>query len=193
MSVYIATDDMTKMNEYLRVDSYSTYLKYYKVYPEAHSPEYATDNSACFDLKASIRGEVSCNSICLCDQCNTKIFRDTTNSTIRIYPNERALIPTNLIFDIPSGFCIKLYARSGLALNSGMILGNSVGVIDSDYVEPVYVILTNTSGRYYTVADGDRICQGELCKVEKAIFQETVYKPVQKTNRVGGFGSTGLA
>ena len=65
------------------------------------------------------------------------------------------------------------------------------GIIDSDYVEPVFAMVTNISGTTQYVKHNERICQGELSKDESCILEEISEKPERKTNRDGGFGSTG--
>ena len=113
------------------------------------------------------------------------------NERVQVNPNERVLIPTGLIFDIPNGHSVKLYPRSGLTLKQGLTLANNVGIIDSDYVEPVFAMVTNISGTTQYVKHNERICQGELSKDELCILEEISEKPERKTNRDGGFGSTG--
>ena len=65
------------------------------------------------------------------------------------------MIPTGLFFDIPEGWVVKLYARSGLAFKQGLVLANSVGIVDSDYVDPVFVIVQNTTNKYITFKNGN--------------------------------------
>ena len=68
----------------------------------------------------------------------------------------------NLAALLPEGWVVKLYARSGLALRHGLVLANSVGIIDSDYVDPVFVIVQNTTNKYISIKNGSRICQGYM-------------------------------
>ena len=76
--------------------------------------------------------------------------------------------------------------------SQGLVLANAEGVIDSDYVEEVFVILHNISGNAVTIENGDRIAQAEL--VSNIIYhvEETPARPLPKTSRIGGFGSTGI-
>ena len=78
---------------------------------------------------------------------------------------ERVLVPTGLIFDIPKGYSVRLHSRSGLAWKDGLYLTNCEGIIDYDYVEPIFVMMTNISQSPKTINNGVRICQAEL--VEK--------------------------
>ena len=72
------------------------------------------------------------------------------------------------------------------------MLGNSEGVIDSDYYHQTYVMLHNSSADEVRVYHGDRIAQGELVENVKTELVETMVMPEQSTSRVGGFGSTGV-
>lgn len=168
----------------------------HKLHPSAFDPVYATEGSACFDLKACFahgHNRIVCyskhghNSILL---AASQIESDPIHITIP--PGDRALIPTQLVFDIPDGWSMRLHMRSGLALKSGLCLSNSEGVIDSDYVEQVMVAVTNASEVPVRINHGDRICQAELVPVYRADLFPCA-KPAPKTTRTGGFGSTGVA
>ena len=76
-------------------------------------------------------------------------------------------------------------------MKQGLTLANNVGIIDSDYVEPVFAMITNISGTTQYVKHDERICQGELFKDETCILEEISEPPERKTDRDGGFGSTG--
>lgn len=164
-------------------------LNFYKLHEKVNLPKFGTKNSACFDLCFSSAGKTTISGY---SPQNSKIDRDIVNDTIHIMPSERLLIPTGLIMDIPEGYSVRLYPRSGLSLKQGLILANSEGVIDSDYVEEVFMIITNTSSNGVTISDGDRICQGELVKSVEYCVWEINEKPIQKTDRKGGMGSTGV-
>jgi len=161
----------------------------YKVYAEANWPTMATGNSACFDVSAClINGElVNCAT-----SYNEQTGRTIVDGKFTMFSGERALIPTGLIFDIPLGYSLRIHPRSGLSYKKGVSLSNCVGVIDSDYVDQTYVSLINHSDVTFVVEHGDRIAQLELVKIELMIFTDLKQPPEVKTNRVGGFGSTGL-
>lgn len=144
-------------------------MKYYRMSETVQPPHYATEGSACFDLRAWIPNE----------------------GKITIGSGEYALVPTGLIFDIPENHSIRLHPRSGLAIKNGITLLNAEGVVDSDYIEEIKVILVNHGWQRFTVTHGMRICQAELVRNLDPQLEETNVKPVQKTSRVGGFGSTG--
>jgi dUTP pyrophosphatase len=107
-------------------------------------------------------------------------------------PGDRLMVPTGLIFDIPEGYSVRVHARSGLSLKQGLVLANSEGVIDSDYIEELFILVHNISDNGISIAHGDRIAQGELVVREAYTIGEISCHPGQKTDRVGGMGSTGV-
>jgi len=169
-------------------------LEIYKMNEKVPQISYGTENSACFDLSA-----------CLADRPSVKGFyknnesviffciTDEKGTWIRIPPRARVLIPTGMIFNIPSDHCVKIYPRSGLSLKKGLALANGVGVIDCDYVEEVFVPIINNSEEELTINHGDRIAQGELVFAKQAHFEYIHERPAQKSDRAGGFGSTGVS
>lgn len=165
-------------------------LSFYKTQDSAHIPAFETAGAACFDFKASIVPGAEVNYY---SSFNIKesLFVGPSKS-ILIHPKCRYLVPTNLIMDIPEGFSVRIHPRSGLALKNGITLINCEGVIDSDYINPTFITLFNNSDTSFEVKDGDRIAQGELIRSEQYSIVEIKEAPAQKTNRAGGFGSTGV-
>jgi dUTP pyrophosphatase len=102
------------------------------------------------------------------------------------------LIPTGLVFNIPDGYSIRIHPRSGISFKNGIQLANCEGVIDSDYYHETFVALVNMSDVPFTIKHGDRIAQAELVQDLGAKFSETTERPEMRTNRQGGFGSTGI-
>ena len=142
-------------------------LKIKKLSDNAVVPKAATGGSAGMDLYA-----------CL-------------DSDVTLKPGERALIPTGIAIALESNLYVAyIYARSGLAIKSGITLSNCVGVVDSDYRGEVKVGLINLSDSEYTVTNGDRIAQMVIAPVIIPEIQEV--EELDKTERAdGGFGSTG--
>lgn len=163
-------------------------LKFYKLFPQVKGPAFATEGSSCFDIHASL---IDDTKIVCYDSWGDSRSRLVKDSKVAIGMGDRLLIPTNLVFDIPSGWSVRLHPRSGLALKTGLVLANQEGVVDSDYVDPVFVILTNMGHRHRDIYDGDRICQGEMVRDYHYNVEEVYEQPQQKTSRQGGFGSTG--
>lgn len=130
-------------------------------------PKFATQQSACFDISA---------------------YGD------HVVPAKLSMaIPTGLILDIPVGYSVRVHPRSGLAYKKGVTLLNAEGIIDSDYTNELKIILHNTSNLNFIIDHGDRIAQGELVKSLDYTLEECYTPPQQKTDRVGGFGSTGVS
>lgn len=106
-------------------------------------------------------------------------------------PGQRALVPTGLSFEIPSGFEIQARPRSGLAIKKGLGLVNSPGTIDADYRGEVKIIVINLSGEPLTIQTGERIAQLVLCPIYQAEF--LLVEDLGSTDRgAGGFGHTGV-
>ncbi len=111
---------------------------------------------------------------------------------ITMPPGERALIPTGLAVEIPTGFEGQVRPRSGLALRTGITLLNSPGTIDADYRGEVAVLLVNTGRQVHVIEPGDRIAQLVLARVTRAEITEAVAADLTSTERgSGGFGHTG--
>ena len=166
-------------------------LYFYKLDSDVKDPVRATEGSACFDLHASLP-EYSVVKVYLSNyEDPEKRNRKVVDGRVQVNPNERVLIPTGLIFDIPVGHSVRLYPRSSLALKQGLTLANNVGIIDSDYVEPVFMMIHNISGNQQFITDGQRICQAELVQEHPCMIMEAETRPERKTDRDGGFGSTG--
>jgi dUTP pyrophosphatase len=165
-------------------------LGFYKLHDSAYIPEFATAGSACFDFKASLIEGATVTSY---SWINSKDSNDITASkSLVLKPGHRYLVPINLIMDIPEGYSVRIHPRSGMALKQGITLINCEGVIDSDYVDPTFITLYNSSDSAVTISDGDRVAQGELIKNEQYTLASITEKPAQKTSRAGGFGSTGV-
>ena len=141
-------------------------LKIYRIQENAVFPRFATEQSACFDISA--------------------------HGNHFIPAHHSMAIPTGLILDIPVGHSVRVHPRSGLAYKKGITLLNAEGIIDSDYTDELKIILFNTSNLDFIINHGDRIAQGELVKSLDYKIEECYTAPTQKTDRVGGFGSTGV-
>lgn len=166
-----------------------TTLKIYKTHPAIVIPRFATAQSACFDIALQGAGKVSYKGF---SKTNSPVER-RYQGTMTIMPGERIMAPTGMIFDIPKGYSIRIHPRSGLSFKQGLILANLEAVIDSDYVEETFVLLTNFSENPIVLKDGDRIAQAEMVRQEEYAIEVTLQKPGIKTDRVGGMGSTGIS
>ena len=165
-------------------------ISVHKTVEEAIIPQYATKDAACFDLHACL---VAGSSVQKMGANNIPMdVTVTDDQSITILPGQRVLLPTGLIFDIPYRHSLRLHPRSGLAYKNGITLSNCEGVVDEDYVKPVFVALMNNSKVAFTIKHGDRVCQAEVVFDTRMEITETPIKPVKTGNRRGGFGSTGI-
>lgn len=128
-------------------------------------PSYQTTGSAGFDLAAS--------------------------KDITIGPGEIKLVPTGLVFAIPAGHFLGIFARSSTPLKKGLTVANGVGVLDSDYSGPtdeLKIQLMNVTAAPVEIKRGDRLAQGVIMPFVQAEFEEA---ESSGTADRGGFGSTG--
>ncbi len=130
-------------------------------------PSYATAGSAGLDLRA-----------CL-------------NQALTLEPGQTELIPTGLAIHIEDpNLCAMILPRSGLGHKHGIVLGNLVGLIDSDYQGQLFVSCWNRGQTTFVIAPGERIAQLVLVPVVQAEF-EVVSEFSDSDRGDGGFGSSG--
>jgi dUTP pyrophosphatase len=163
-------------------------MNVYKTRDNATLPEYATIGSACFDIRACLTVGERVRSY---TPFNKEVDVIVKKNGLAITPGTRVLIPTGLIFDIPVNHVMEMYIRSSVATKMGLTLVNSVGIIDSDYVDETHIIVHNVSDTVAHVHDGDRLAQCRLASVTQQDIKEVKKKPGTKTDRKGGIGSTG--
>ena len=169
-------------------------LKIYKLHKDVPNIKYATSSSACFDVSAYFHYQYSFKTFSKDNKEIVVLGSQDENGKhyIDIPPEWRLLVPTGLIFDIPEQHCVKIYPRSGLSTKKGLNLINCVGIIDSDYVEQLFIPLYNNSQERVRIYSGDRIAQGELVHQPQATIHYITERPEKKSDRNGGFGSTGV-
>lgn len=170
-------------------------LKIYRINPDATLPIFGTTQSACFDISACFIGN-NLTKIKAHTPMNDAVGLDCCSFSgaalqLQIPSQFRVLIPTGLIFDIPEGYSVRIHPRSGLSFKQGLTIANAEGVIDSDYTQECFVMVKNESMDRIFISHGDRIAQGELVKSLDYYIEECYTTPSQKTDRNGGFGSTG--
>lgn len=169
----------------------------YKKYEGVEIPEYQTEWSACFDLSPYFDESVltvDCYNRMLMHSVKTVSFiREKENQRgVYIEPGETAVIPTGLIFDIPKGYQLQIYPRSGLASKKHLKNANCTGIIDADYYHEVFLLVNNSSSMRQSVCQGERVSQAEVLPVIQANFHILTKEPKQKTSRTGGLGHTGV-
>ncbi|GHA13673.1 deoxyuridine 5'-triphosphate nucleotidohydrolase [Oceanisphaera arctica] len=130
-------------------------------------PAYATPGSAGLDLRA-----------CL-------------DAPLELAPGETKLLPTGIAIHIADpGLCATILPRSGLGHKHGIVLGNLVGLIDSDYQGQLMVSCWNRGTEHFTIQPGERIAQLMILPVVQAQF--TLVDEFDQSERgEGGFGSSG--
>ncbi|HET9642430.1 MAG TPA: dUTP diphosphatase [Burkholderiaceae bacterium] len=132
-----------------------------------HLPSYATPGSAGLDLRASL------------------------DQPLVLDPGRAELIPTGIAIHIGDrGFAAMILPRSGLGHKHGIVLGNLVGLIDSDYQGPLMVSCWNRGTAPFTVQPMERIAQLVIVPVLQAVFRR-VHEFETSHRGIGGFGSTG--
>jgi dUTP pyrophosphatase len=130
-------------------------------------PAYATPGAAGLDLRACLE------------------------SPLTLDPGATALVPTGLAIHIDdSGYAAMILPRSGLGHKHGIVLGNLVGLIDSDYQGQLMVSTWNRGNTPFTLQPMDRLAQMVIVPVAQVAFE--IVADFQASDRgVGGFGSTG--
>jgi dUTP pyrophosphatase len=130
-------------------------------------PQHATAGSAGMDLRACLK------------------------EALVLKPGDTALIPTGIAIHIGDpGYAAVLLPRSGLGHKHGIVLGNLVGLIDSDYQGEVLVSCWNRGNAEFTVNPGERIAQMVILPVVQAQF-EVVSEFEESKRGAGGFGHSG--
>lgn len=164
--------------------------------PETGStvPKMATDGSACFDIRTRFHpcDKYDHKPIIGYGPQNVESELFVNYGSLEVQPGWRVLVPTGLILDIPEGYSVRLHPRSGNALKDGLVLANAEGVIDSDYTKELMVMVYLLSSSSFRISDGFRLCQAELVKNQPVKTVKLDSPPNRKTDRDGGFGSTGV-
>lgn len=145
------------------------HLKVKKLSPTATIPTYATDGAGCFDLYADLGG--------------LGHSRHTHHHSL--------VVSTGLAFEIPDGWVMQIFGRSGMAFKNDIRLANCTGIIDSDFRGDLKVKLRRDSIEDIGhVNHGDRIAQGMLVRAEQVNFVECF--ELSETERgEHGLGSSG--
>lgn len=132
-------------------------------------PAYATPGSAGLDLRA-----------CL-------------DAPLALDPGQTELVPTGMAIHIADpGYCAMILPRSGLGHKHGIVLGNLVGLIDSDYQGQLFVSTWNRGGKRFTIEPLERLAQLVIVPVVQVAFNVVDDFDVSRRG-AGGFGSTDKA
>jgi len=157
------------MSQYSKTQKTEVKILDSRIGKEIPLPTYATNGSAGMDLRA-----------CL-------------DASIAISPGETVLIPTGIsIYIQDPGLAATILPRSGLGHKHGIVLGNLVGLIDSDYQGPLMVSLWNRGDKTFDIDIGDRIAQLVIVPIVQTNFE--IVEEFTATDRgEGGFGHTGTS
>ncbi len=140
-------------------------LRITRVDKEMPMPEYKTAGSVAFDLYSRVDAKLG--------------------------PGEKRILPSNFIVEVPEGYFLMVSARSSTP-HKGLLLPNSIGVIDQDYRGPedeIGIFVYNYTTEPVQITRGDRIAQAILIPIMKVEFEETEGSAAPSR---GGFGSTGM-
>jgi len=130
-------------------------------------PQYATPGAAGLDMRACI------------------------DEPLTLQPGESRLVPSGIAIHIGDpGYAAMVLPRSGLGAKNGIVLGNLVGLIDSDYQGQVLISMWNRGQAAFTIQPMDRIAQLVVVPVAQVEFN-LVEDFAASTRGAGGFGSTG--
>lgn len=105
---------------------------------------------------------------------------------VEIKPGEKRVIPTNIAVEMEEDDVLLIFPRSSYAIKFGLELVNSVGVIDADYKDQIFICYCNTGDEPFFIKRGDRIAQGVFVKFFKTDDDSA------SGERRGGVGSTGV-
>jgi dUTP pyrophosphatase len=134
-----------------------------------YAPQYVTPGAAGIDLRACIE------------------------RAIKIHPGETILVPTGIAIHLSDpSLAAMILPRSGLGHKHGIVLGNLVGLIDSDYQGEIFVSTWNRGHDTFTLNPLDRLAQLVVVPVVQVAFNVVDEFPVSERG-AGGFGSTGVA
>lgn len=145
----------------------SEIIKITKLKTAAVVPEYQTEHASGMDLHACLDAPQTLQSM------------------------ERAMIPTGLAIELPTGFEAQIRARSGLAIKHGITMVNGIGTIDADYRGEIGILIVNLGSEAFVIEPGMRIAQMVIARYEQVTWQ--LADSLNETKRGdGGYGSTGV-
>ena len=153
----------------------------------AKLPTYGSEKAACCDLYCDLRVD-KCIDL---NPANVDFkhmeYSGDCFDRVHIAPHETIKLPTGWAFQPPEGYMLQILQRSGLASKGLIPLG---GILDEDYTGEVIVIMLNTTDKYLSINNGDRIAQMAIRPYYQGEFEEV--DELDETKRGdGGFGSTG--
>ena len=119
-------------------------------------------------------------------------LRACLDSPLLVAPGETKVVGTGVAISLrDSGYMALLAPRSGLGVKHGIVLANTVGIIDADYQDEIRAALFNRGEAEYAVAPGERICQLVILPIARAELDFVAEFSQDTARGKGGFGSTG--
>lgn len=175
-------------------------LSFWRMHHDVQVPVFGSEYATCFDLRfCPSRLHTYVDGY---NQYNAPIQSrvDYPERGVYVMPQERLLLPTGLIVklypstvDEKQTYSLRIHARSGMALKRGLVLANAEGVIDLDYQNEIFVLMTNISNVAQRITFNERVAQAEVVKNEVFTLVESEVRPDRWSDRSGGFGSTGVS
>ena len=153
------------------------------LYPDVEPPKRSTAWAAGLDVKAHLLDR---RVITLEKDGGTSVYE---GGELWLGAGARVLIPLGFKATLPEGWEMQVRSRSGLALRHGISVLNAPGTIDADYIGEWAVLLMNHGAESVRIAHGDRVAQ--LVPALVVSCQWTPGLVIKRTDRLGGFGSTG--
>lgn len=154
----------------------------------AKLPTYGSEKAACCDLYCDLRVD-KCIDL---NPANVDFkhmeYSGDCFDRVHIAPHETIKLPTGWAFQPPEGYMLQILQRSGLASKGLIPLG---GILDEDYTGEVIVIMLNTTDKYLSINNGDRIAQMAIRPYYQGEF-ELVDELDETARGDGAFGSTGV-
>ena len=162
-------------------------LKAKRLSDTAKLPTYGSKKAACCDLYCDLRVD-KCIDL---NPANVDFkhmeYSGDCFDRVHIAPHETIKLPTGWAFQPPEGYMLQILQRSGLASKGLIPLG---GILDEDYTGEVIVIMLNTTDKYLSINNGDRIAQMAIRPYYQGEFE--LVDELDETDRgASGFGSTG--
>ncbi len=162
-----------KLNIKLEEGQLTTIVKVKKLFKDVQLPLIATDGSAGADLRAYLYDETT-------DEKVTKII---------VYPDQKIKVHTGLCFQLPKGTAMILLPRSSMGIKKNLVLQNTVGLLDCDYIGECLIFLKNVGDTPVVIEQGERLVQALIVPYVKPNFMEV--EELDETERgANGFGST---
>jgi dUTP pyrophosphatase len=170
-------------------DMKATFIRFEPLHPGVEAPRRATQGSAGYDLSAYLRAAAV--RVASSSGVVTRAAEEAGGEwRVTLEPGERALIPLGFKAQLPPGYEAQVRPRSGTSFRKGLEIPNAPGTIDADFPDEWMVIVRNATDAAMHIVHGERIAQAVLARYE--VLEWTAAGVTATTERVGGFGSTGV-